>query len=77
MLDSLLEVESFYGDVGGIVGYHVTLLRLIASNAAASSESSSDNLPQEYLSPNGLDLAQDSPEVSRAVRRGIESLPQL
>ncbi len=71
MLERLSEIDAFYEGIGGLVGYHVTLLRLIQEKGGKSESN------KKYLHPAGIDLTQDSQEVRRSVRWGIESLPQL
>ncbi|MCE5316406.1 MAG: UTP--glucose-1-phosphate uridylyltransferase [Parachlamydia sp.] len=73
MLDTLLEMEVFYQEVGGIAGYHATVLKLISSKGVSEEIRQNKN----YLRPEGLDLCSDSPDVRSAVRWGIESLPHL
>src|SRR5262249_27642674 len=70
----LLEVEAFYKSMGGIVGYHVTLLKLIS---AKDKKKEAQDSMKSYLRPMGLDLAQASKEVARAIRSGIEGLPTM
>lgn len=73
MLDTLVEMESSYRKVGGIVGYHAKVLKLISSKGA--SEASAHN--KKYLRPEGINLSDDSQDVRNALRWGIESLPQV
>ena len=74
MLEILVPAEKFYAQIGGIVGYHTNVLRLIAEKQGLlPSKEASDT----YAKPEGLDLSQLSPQVDQAVRQGIESLPHL
>lgn len=67
MLDKLIEVELFYGDLGGLAGYHLFFLKSLAKRK-------DQKLSKNYLHPAGIDLTQDSSEVRRSIRWGIENL---
>lgn len=73
MLDILMEMESAYSKVGGIVGYHAKVLQLIASKGSAASSKEK----KQYLHPEGLDLCVNTADVRDAIRWGIESIPIL
>lgn len=67
----LLEVESFYKYMGGIIGYHVALLELIAA------KDTKENVKRSYLQPVGMDLTNQDAKVRRAIRLGLEHLPEM
>lgn len=72
-LELLSQVETHYDTIGGLIGYHVTVLKLIIGKNLESLEGTS----KHYLHPVGIDLTKDTPELRQAVRVGIEKLPVL
>lgn len=74
LFQALVEVDSFYDMIGGIVGYHFTVLKLIAES---QSHSHKEFLPSHYFKPDGLDLRQDTTQVRQAIRHGIENMNVL
>lgn len=74
MIEQLIQVEQFYENIGGIVGYHLAVLKLIA-------EKKDLILPQQDLEmiekPEGIDLTKNSSAVNEIIRFGIESFPQM
>lgn len=74
LLKQLLEVEKFYSEIGGIIGYHKTVLKMITES---STPSKTDIQRVKYIHPEGLSLDQDIPEVRQAIRIGIEHLDQI
>lgn len=75
LIQTLQEIETFYDTIGGIIGYHLTVLKLIDSTSSPQSEQASANVV--YDEPEGLDISQDSPEIFQAVRWGIEHMSEL
>lgn len=73
LVDALTEIEQCYDSIGGIVGYHLTVLKLIKERSQVQP------LPKniKYLHPIGFDITQDRPEVRRSIREGILSLPKM
>lgn len=71
LLERLLEIEVFYYHLGGIIGYHLTMLTLIF-NHLFPTPLKLDHC--HYTNPEGLHLDDDSPQVRQAVRWGIESV---
>lgn len=71
---TLVEVDSFYNTLGGIVGYHCTVLRLVVESQQHMHK---DFVPTHYLKPEGLDLRLDNPQVRQAIRYGIEKMDAL
>ena len=69
LLALLEEVEAFYGSIGGIVGYHAQMLKLIKGDEASNAS--------EYSAPQGIDLCDETPEVKEAIRWGLEALPYM
>ncbi|XP_061376575.1 UTP--glucose-1-phosphate uridylyltransferase 3, chloroplastic [Gastrolobium bilobum] len=85
LLETLAEIERFYDCVGGIIGYQITILELLAENFF---ESQNVNLSQHMHEvkqcqimgidpPNGLDLSESTEYASQAALWGIEGLPDL
>jgi hypothetical protein len=74
LIADLLELEEFYYTIGGIVGYHLTILKLI-SEKESGRKPIEENI--QYYKPEGMDLTENKPEVHRAVRCGIESLKKM
>lgn len=73
LLTILKDIEQFYSPIGGIIGYHLTFLELLQTQSNPI-----NNIEDvKYFKPEGIHLDQDLPEVSKAVRWGIETLPQL
>lgn len=71
---TLEEVDGFYDMIGGIVGYHYTVLKFIAESKKHSHK---EFIPAHYLKPEGLDLREDCAEVRQAIRSGIEKMDLL
>lgn len=70
LLDQLWQIEEFYSPIGGIAGYHLAFLQLIAKKSLT---------PQvfDYEQPEGIDLTIEDREVAKAVRNGIELFHQI
>lgn len=70
-LASLLPVDSFYKELGGIVGYHCQFLNLLLEKEK--------NLAKEpaYLQPPKIDISKEDKCFFQNVRYGLESLPQM
>lgn len=71
LIQTLLDLETHYDTIGGIIGYHVMVLRLIVEKQQPNSALSSH---VRFHHPKGLDLTQDTLEVRQAVRWGIEAI---
>ncbi len=71
----LLPVETFYSAIGGIIGYHQTMLSLLAESQAESNSS----LPKQtsYYRPQGIDLSEPADHVTSFILQGILALPLL
>lgn len=74
LLLKLIEIEKFYQQIGGIVGYHLTVLSLILSQNESNSSLEADIV---YHPPEGLYVNQETDEVHQYIRRGIENLDQI
>jgi hypothetical protein len=72
LLEDLFPVQTFYREIGGIVGYHWTLISLMSGNPGTP--------PSEcvrYHRPGGIDLSMMSDQVRRYTLEGIASIPLL
>lgn len=71
LVNQLCEVEKFYHEIGGIIGYHCTVLTMITSQKKQISY----HCPEErYIHPEGMQLHEENPEARQAIRCGIENL---
>ena len=73
LINQLLDIEKFYDTLGGIVGYHLAVLKLIEEE---------NNTPESkekirYLKPEGIDLTQDTKKVREIILDGIKHLDKL
>lgn len=69
-LSSLCEVDRFYRELGGIVGYQMYVLKLLNKQGPRVSRGS-------FHSPSFIDISKRSPEVDVAIEQGIVSMEQL
>lgn len=74
LLEQLLDIEVFYSYLGGIIGYHLTVLNLLLKNSTPTPPPLDHT---HYIRPEGLHLAQETAEVRQAVRWGIENTPHI
>lgn len=70
----LVNMEQFYDFMGGIVGYHLTVLKFIKAIQQQTVMASDD---VHYAKPEGVDISQDAPQVRKIVRWGIEHLNEM
>ncbi len=73
LLEQLIPVERFYSSIGGIVGYQARMLQLLTASETTFQDSSRPT----YHPPEGIDIAEESPEVRKAIIDGISTLPFL
>jgi UTP---glucose-1-phosphate uridylyltransferase len=71
LMDQLLSIETFYAEIGGIVGYQRMIFHLLLSKEESSQEAES------YHHAEGLDLSQESEEVLQAIMWGVSHLDQM
>ncbi len=71
LLSKLLEIDQFYRELGGIVGYQAKVLELLNAPEAKCESSSI------YHSPYFIDMTEETEEVDRAISWGIEALPEM
>lgn len=72
LLQALKEVEEGYRSLGGIVGYHSTVLQLLGEKGGGQRPCNS-----RFLHPLGTEIYQENGEVKQLIRWGIEALPTL
>lgn len=74
LLSQLQEVESFYDTLGGIIGYHLTVLKVIQEGEKLCCEESQGI---RYLKPQGINLDSETDEVRKAIIDGIHCIKGL
>ncbi len=72
MLEELVPVESFYKELGGIVGYHSTMLSFLSDGGQSKEQES-----VSFHRPPGIDITIEDDDVRSYVLQGILSLPEL
>ncbi|CAN0909794.1 UTP--glucose-1-phosphate uridylyltransferase 3, chloroplastic, partial [Linum grandiflorum] len=85
LLKNLKEIEKFYDCIGGIIGYEIMVLELLAHSTCENqtknwSQHIHDTMNCQFLeihAPSGLDLSKDTEYASQAAMWGIEGLPDL
>ena len=70
LIPQLLQVEDFYQDLGGILGYHLQMLKLLQR-----SETTREKM--RFFPPTFLDIREENEEVRQAVLWGLEFLPLM
>jgi hypothetical protein len=73
MIRTLVEIDQFYGDLGGLLGYHLAVLKLIQKKLLTSEAQQQET----YNKPEGMNIASDDLQVRRAVIQGINALPRI
>ncbi|MBT4445251.1 MAG: hypothetical protein HN831_04175 [Waddliaceae bacterium] len=63
LVRQLCDIEAFYNTIGGIIGYHYTVMSLLSGD--------NDSSDVVYHAPEGLDLAVDTADVRKAIIDGI------
>jgi len=71
VLEILLRIDRFYSSIGGVVGYHWSILSLLAS----SEKINCDN--RSFIPPAGIDITVKNQEVADNVAAGIERINEL
>ncbi|XP_027159295.1 UTP--glucose-1-phosphate uridylyltransferase 3, chloroplastic [Coffea eugenioides] len=85
LLKTLGDVEQFYDCIGGIIGYQIMVLELLAHSTCEEkavnwSQHNKSSLQCQFIEihpPKVLDLSQDTEYASQAALWGIEGLPEL
>lgn len=73
LLEDLLLFETFYKEIGGIIGYHLEMIKLICDKEEALDLSQTKKIYQAQ----GISLQEDRLESDKAVIEGIKSLPLM
>lgn len=72
LLSTLHQIESHYDAIGGIIGYHLTVIKLIA-------ERNTSNVPLpstvQYHHPVGTDIIKENEEVRITSKWGLDNMP--
>jgi UTP---glucose-1-phosphate uridylyltransferase len=74
LLEDLTGVEKFYNTIGGIIGYHLSFLKLISNRQNPIPERKQEDT---YLHPEGWKLNHPTQDTQNAIRWGIESLAEM
>ncbi|VVA18419.1 PREDICTED: UTP--glucose-1-phosphate uridylyltransferase [Prunus dulcis] len=85
LLKNLGEIEQFYNCIGGIIGYQIAVLELLAQSSVEMQTTNWSKSIQEHMecqfleihAPSGLDLSQNPEYASQAALWGIQGLPNL
>lgn len=71
LLEKLEPVETFYEEMGGVVGYHAMMLQLLYEKE--NSENKENNL-ETYFTPPGYDLSNETALVHNAIKAFLEKI---
>ena len=71
LLEQLLLVEKFYDSIGGIIGYHLLMLKLL------SSHKHDEKNEESYLPAFPIDISIVDQEVREGIRSGLENMNML
>ncbi|KAM5556726.1 UTP--glucose-1-phosphate uridylyltransferase 3, chloroplastic [Rosa sericea] len=85
LLKNLGEVEQFYNCIGGVIGYQITVMELLAQSRVEMQTTNWYNNIQEQMecqfleihAPSGLDLSENAEYAAQAALWGIQGLPDL
>jgi hypothetical protein len=66
-----VEIDRFYREIGGIVGYQVSILQMLQKTDRVS------HSPEKFHSPIFSDISEPTDEVSESIRRGLIALPMM
>ena len=72
LLEDLFPVESFYREIGGIIGYHWTMFKFLNQEKSAPVSTIGD-----YHRPPGVDISNEDETVRNYILQGIVSLPSM
>lgn len=70
IVKSLLAADSFYQELGGLIGYQVEVLKRLGSQTSSAFQGAS------FQSPYFYDISGETPEVKEAILLGLEALPK-
>ncbi len=69
LLVKLLEIDHFYREIGGIIGYQVKVLELLNERSEIPTAT--------YHSPSFLHFTEENEEVNQAISWGLATLPEI
>lgn len=72
----LKELENFYEPIGGIFGYHLTVLKMIEAKEKAGARSYKES-NVHYQEPEGVNLSIDNAATRQSIRWGLEHLGEV
>jgi UTP---glucose-1-phosphate uridylyltransferase len=72
LIEALLPVEYFYEEIGGIVGYHLTMIQFLCRP-----ERRFETAKAKYHSPTGIDITRLSSEVCDSIYWAIERMEEV
>ncbi len=75
LIEKLISIDTFYREIGGIVGYQIKILSLLDDLSRNHSQSLADS--SAYHSPNFRDISEETESVEEMIGWGIESLPKM
>ncbi|CRX38817.1 Conserved hypothetical protein [Estrella lausannensis] len=70
-IQSLLPVEDFYSSIGGIVGYHASILSLLSTQGPKADDE------VHYKRPSGADISASTPLIRSYIKEGIEKTAKI
>ncbi|MBS4167897.1 UTP--glucose-1-phosphate uridylyltransferase [Parachlamydia sp. AcF125] len=73
LLEQLLPIETFYQEIGGLIGYHYAVISLILEQKNPPEISPS----RSYHHPKGYDFSRKNDRTWEAIKWGIEGLPSM
>jgi len=73
VVEQLTPIETFYQEIGGIIGYHFKVISLILEQHNPAPKTHT----RTYNHPDGLDFSADTSETRKAIRKGLEEMGTL
>lgn len=73
IIDNLVEINRFYYELGGIIGYHLTVLKLILAKESAQTPSSDTH----YYFPSGVDISKETFKINQYTRWGLDQFANM
>lgn len=73
LIQQLIDLEHFYQHLGGVIGYHFTILSMLEKHRQPHEKDEK----RRYIHPEGLHLNTQNKEVRQTIRWGIETLAQI
>ena len=70
-LQSLIPVEDFYSSIGGVVGYHASVISLLGTLEVKADDA------VRYKRPSGVDISKSTPLVRSYIKEGIRQAAKI